>query len=48
VAQRRFRKLVLRIEQDCAIAAVAQLGIEIAKRLDQIGLAMKEDRDLTG
>ncbi len=48
VAQRGLRQLAGDIEQDRAVAAVAELGIELAKGLDQIGLAMEVDRDLIG
>ena len=48
MAQLRFGQLVRRIEQDGAIAAETQLRIQLAKRLDQIGLAMEIDRVLTG
>src|ERR1700761_4124568 len=46
VTELRLRKLAVRVEQDRAIAAEAELGIELAKRLDQIGLAVKIKRDL--
>ena len=41
-----FRKWRAGIEQYRAIAAEAELRIELAKRLDQIGLAVEIDRDL--
>jgi hypothetical protein len=49
MAQRRFGKIVLRVQQDASVAAIAELpGIELAKSLDQIGLAMEIDRVLVG
>jgi hypothetical protein len=48
VAQLRFRQFVARIQQDCAIAAILQIRIPLAKRLDQICLAVKVDRALPG
>src|SRR6478609_10375487 len=48
VAQRRLWRLVLGVEEDAAVAAIAELRIELAKRLDQVGLAMEQDRILSG
>jgi hypothetical protein len=49
VAQRRLGDRILRVQDDAAVAAIAQLGrIQLAKRLDQIGLAMEIDRVLIG
>src|SRR3954469_5961051 len=48
VAQRRLGQLLAGVEQDAAVAAVAQLRIELAKGLDQIGLAVEIDRVAAG
>ena len=48
VAQCRLWRLFAGVEQDAAIAAVAQLGIELAKRFDQIGLAVEIQRVAAG
>ena len=48
VAQRRVGDSIFRIEQDAAVAAITQLGIQFAKRCDQVGLAMEVERDLAG
>ena len=48
VAQLGFGKLFPGAEQDAAVAAIAQFRIELAKGLDQIGLAMEIDRVLAG
>ncbi len=44
VAQRGLGQLVRSVEENAAVAAVAQFRIKLAKRLDQIGLAMEIDR----
>jgi hypothetical protein len=44
VAQSGFGQLLFQVEQDAAVAAISQLRIELAKRLDQIGLAVEIDR----
>ena len=46
VRQLGFRQRLAGIEQDGAVAAVAQFRIKLAKGLDQVGLAMEVDRDL--
>jgi hypothetical protein len=46
VAQFGCGEPVAGVEQDAAVAAKTQLRIELAKCLDQIGLAMEIDRDL--
>src|SRR3954469_8034941 len=48
VAQRGFRQSVRRVEQDAAVAAKAQLRVQLPKRLDQIGLAVEINRNLLG
>ena len=49
VAQRRLRKLVLRVQEDAPVAAIAQFpGVELAKGLDQVGLAVEIQRVLVG
>ena len=44
VAQRCLGQLLAGVEQNAAVAAIAQFRIELAKRLDQIGLAVEIDR----
>jgi hypothetical protein len=45
VAQRRLGDGVLRVQDDAAVADIAQFGrIQLAEGLDQIGLAMEIDR----
>ncbi len=46
VAQRRLGQLLAGVEQNAAVAAIAQFRIELAKGLDQIGLAVEIDRVL--
>ena len=48
VAQRFLGQLLAGIEQDRPVAAVAQFRIELAKGLDQIGLAVEIDGVLAG
>jgi len=48
VTQRRFGEFVRGIEQNAAIAAIAQLRIKLAECLDQIGLAVEINRILIG
>src|SRR6187431_3812645 len=44
VAQRGLGQLLAGVEQNAAVAAIAQFWIARAKRLDQIGLAVEIDR----
>src|SRR5215207_8453992 len=44
VAQRLFGQPLAGIENNATVAAIAQVRIELAKSLDQIGLAMEIDR----
>jgi hypothetical protein len=46
VGQLGFGKFFPGTEQDAPVAAIAQFWIELAKRLDQVGLAMEIDRIL--
>ena len=46
VAQFGLRQFLVRIEQDGAVAAVAELWIEIAKGFDEISLAVEEHGNL--
>ncbi len=49
VAQSRLGNLVLRVQQDAAVAAIAQFPrVQLAKGLDQIGLAVEIHRVLVG
>src|SRR3954462_9775593 len=44
VAQRRLGQFLAGVEQNAAVAAIAQFRIALAKRLDQIGLAVEIER----
>jgi hypothetical protein len=49
VAQHRLGDSILGVQDNAAVAAIAQFGrIEIAESLDQIGLAMEIHRVLIG
>ena len=48
VAQFGLRDFVLGVEEDAAVAAVAEFRIELAEGFDQTGLAVEVDRILVG
>src|SRR2546430_1844397 len=48
VAQRRRGQLLAGVEQNAAVAAIAQFRIELAEGIDQIGLAVEINSILAG